>query len=706
MRKLLRLSAAVMVAWTLTSAVLGTYERGAAWTSDSNQVAVFGGSSWEYLRGMFVDSAGNTYTTGSFQDTVDFDPESGTANLTSNSGSNDVFVTKISSSGNLVWAKAIGGAGNDVGHALTVDSSGNVFVVGRFERTVDFDPGANTVNVSSTGFDDGFIVKLDPNGSYEWARAIGGTSADYAQGVAVDSVGNAYTTGYFQGTVDFDPGAGTSNLAATGGNDAFIQKLDPVGDFVWAAKFGNSGNDYGNSITIDDSDNILIHGDFAGTVDFDPGPGTENRTAVANQDVYILKLDSSGNLVWVSVFGGNGFAYGSEEGRSISVDNAGNVYTTGHFSETVDFDPGAGTQNLTSVGNLDVYVSKLDSSGGLIWAKQFGGLRADYGYAISVGDDGSVYTAGSFDGTSDFDPSAGTENLTSPGGDGDSDAFIAKLDSSGGFAWAKSFVGTDAGCLGGDFRCQENNESAHGLGIDGYNNLYVAGQFVEAVDFDPSDGTEFLRSIGSGDVFIVKMDSFGSTTPVVAADPVPPIIPITPIWRVTFDPNSGTCVDSTEQTESWTSVFVGYRYLPNATDCLRPGYTFTSWASTDTPTKPTSLPVLVDPSDNQRRAFLAANADLVAIWTPNPIADVTVFANFMCGPCTNLWVIHPPVDPNTTIDITVNDLPASCTTASEAFGYAVCELTSLTPGGHTITLTPRHNDITGAPTRLPVTLNP
>jgi uncharacterized repeat protein (TIGR02543 family) len=184
------------------------------------------------------------------------------------------------------------------------------------------------------------------------------------------------------------------------------------------------------------------------------------------------------------------------------------------------------------------------------------------------------------------------------------------------------------------------------------------------------------------------------------------VTPVTPIWRVTLDPNGGTCVDSTERAERWTSVFVGYRYLPNATDCTRPGYTFTGWASTDTPTKPTSLPVLVDPSDNQRRAFLAANANLVAIWTPNPIADVTVFANFMCGPCTNLWVIHPPVDPNTNIDITVNDLPASCTTASEAFGYAVCELTSLTPGGHTITLTPRHDDITGAPTRLPVTLNP
>ena len=244
-----------------------------------------------------------------------------------------------------------------------------------------------------------------------------------------------------------------------------------------------------------------------------------------------------------------------------------------------------------------------------------------------------------------------------------------------------------------------------GADIDGETDHDYSGWSVSL----SADGTTVaIGAVGNDDNGAASghVRIFSLSTPVVAADPVPPIIPITPIWRVTLDPNSGTCVDPTERSEPWTSVFVGYRYLPNATDCTRPGYTFTGWASTDTPTKPTSLPVLVDPSDNQRRAFLAANADLVAIWTPNPIADVTVFANFMCGPCTNLWVIHPPVDPNTTIDITVNEVPASCTTAGEAFGYAVCELTSLTPGGHTITLTPRHDDITGTPTRLPATLNP
>jgi hypothetical protein len=179
---------------------------------------------------------------------------------------------------------------------------------------------------------------------------------------------------------------------------------------------------------------------------------------------------------------------------------------------------------------------------------------------------------------------------------------------------------------------------------------------------------------------------------------------VTPIWRVTLDPNGGACVDSTARTESWTSVFVGYRYLPSATDCTRPGYSFAGWANTTAPNTPASLPSLVDPSDNQRRAFLAANADLVAIWTPNPITDVTVFANFLCGPCTTVWLIHPPVEPDVVIDITIDDTPASCSIKADALGLTFCQITSLTPGNHAITLTPRNGTVTGPPTRLPITL--
>jgi hypothetical protein len=154
-------------------------------------------------------------------------------------------------------------------------------------------------------------------------------------------------------------------------------------------------------------------------------------------------------------------------------------------------------------------------------------------------------------------------------------------------------------------------------------------------------------------------------------------------------------------------VFVGYRYLPNATDCTRPGYTFTGWANTTTPNTPTGLPLLTDPSDGTRRNFIAANADLIAIWTADPelITDLTVFANFLCGPCTTIWLIHPPAPVNTTIDITIDDTPASCSIKADAFGLTFCQITSLTPGTHTISLTPRNGTITGPPTNTTITLN-
>jgi hypothetical protein len=181
---------------------------------------------------------------------------------------------------------------------------------------------------------------------------------------------------------------------------------------------------------------------------------------------------------------------------------------------------------------------------------------------------------------------------------------------------------------------------------------------------------------------------------------------VTPIWRVTLDPNGGACVDSAERTVPWTSVFVGYRYLPSATDCTRPGYSFAGWADTTTPNTPASLPSLVDPSDNQRRAFLAANADLIAMWTPDlaPITNLTVFANFLCGPCTTVWLIHPPALANTTIEITIDDTPASCSIKADALGLTFCKITPLAPGDHSITLTPRNGTVTGPPTRLPITL--
>jgi len=132
--------------------------------------------------------------------------------------------------------------------------------------------------------------------TFEWARAFGGTSGDQGNSIAVDASGNVYTAGSFQGTVDFDPGAGTSNLSAVGSDDIFVQKLDASGNFLWAKAFGGSASDFGRSIAVDASGNVYTTGNFRGTVDFDSGVGTANLSAVGSRDIFIQKLDASGNF--------------------------------------------------------------------------------------------------------------------------------------------------------------------------------------------------------------------------------------------------------------------------------------------------------------------------------------------------------------------------------------------------------------------------
>jgi uncharacterized repeat protein (TIGR02543 family) len=152
---------------------------------------------------------------------------------------------------------------------------------------------------------------------------------------------------------------------------------------------------------------------------------------------------------------------------------------------------------------------------------------------------------------------------------------------------------------------------------------------------------------------------------------------------------------------------VGYRYLPSTVDCTRDGYVFAGWASTDDPTTLVDLPHLTDPSDGERRMFLAANADLVAIWTPVPdeITDLTVFANFLCGLCTSAWLLFTlPTDANV-YTVSVNDSPIDCTQSGSLFDLSLCELTDLTPGPVTFAVTPQHGETNGPVTTASLTLS-
>ncbi len=378
-----------------------------------------GGTFADYGYGIAVDGSGNSYVTGYFQGTADFDPGAGTANLTS-AGSRDIFIAKYDASGNYVWAGNMGGTSYDIGYGIAVDGSGNSYVTGYFQGTADFDPGTGTANLSSAGSIDIFIAKYDASGNYVWAGNMGGTSNEFGFGIAVDGSGNSYVTGYFEGTVDFDPGTGTANLSSAGNNDIFIAKYEASGNYAWAIQAGGTSNDIGYGIAVDGSGNSYVTGYFQGTVDFDPGTGTVNLSSAGGYDIFIAKYDASGNYAWAIQAGGTS----DEFGFGIAVDGSGNSYVTGYFQGTADFDPGAGTANLTSAGNNDIFIAKYDASGNYVWAGNMGGTSADYGYGIAVDGSGNSYVTGYFQGTADFDPSANTYNLTSAGS---SDIFVAKV---------------------------------------------------------------------------------------------------------------------------------------------------------------------------------------------------------------------------------------------------------------------------------------
>jgi len=388
----------------------------------------------------------------------------------------------------LDWVRGYGGFKSyNAGWTIATNKNGDVYTIGYFQDTVDFNPGSGIFNLITDGSFDIYIQKLDVNGNFVWAKRFGGPGCDIGLSLVLDHLGNIYTTGFFADTVDFDPGTGVSQLIGEVNGDVFIMKLDANGDFLWVKGMGGSHADQGWCIDLDLSENIYIAGTFLDTVDFDPGIGVSTKISSGSQDCFIQKLDNDGNFIWVKTMGGKAY----DELKSIEVDDFGNVYSTGGFNDTADFDPGAGVYNLISIKDYDIFVQKLDSNGDFVWAKRFGGIGNDLVYSIALDGLNNVYTTGYFLDTVDFNPGAGIYNLSARS----SDIYINKLDSNGDFVWAKKMGG-----------------SGYDLGIsvttDSFDNVYSTGYFSDTADFDPGTANHFL--IAKKGSYIQKLDSAGN----------------------------------------------------------------------------------------------------------------------------------------------------------------------------------------------------
>lgn len=400
------------------------------------------------------------------------------------------FVAKFAPDGTVIWTRRLStGFGETTITKVATDGENSIYIAGSFSGTVDFDPRRTVHNVTAVGGTDAFVCKLSKNGNLLMVKTFGGASDDAVGGLAVDSAGNIFLGGTFKGRGNFDPN-GTFNIGNAGGTDGFIESLDSAGTLRWVGSFGGGGDDTINDLAVDDSGNVVATGHYISQVDFDPSRSDSLNVAITQQ-AYILKWDSNGAFVFANGIGGTGAAFGS----AVTVDRDGIVYGTGNFSGTSDFDPGAGTSNLTAPSSGEVYVTKLTPSGALIWAKAMGGtLAQDSGPGeIAVDKAKNVYTSGTFAGTKDFDPSGATSNLASAGF---GDVFISKLNGSGNFVFARSQGGT-------------LEDTAVGLVLDRGGNILTTGNFNGTANFGAGGVTINLTSAGSSDIYVSKLDSDG-----------------------------------------------------------------------------------------------------------------------------------------------------------------------------------------------------
>jgi len=311
---------------------------------------------------------------------------------------------------------------------------------------------------------------------YGFAFRLGSTYPDSGGAIATDSAGNIYVVGLAGGKINYNPG-GSANLAG----DAFIAKYTPNGSFVWAHTITGDIQYEGVDICVGPDDNfVYVTGGFAGTVNFNLGSGPSANLHSDKAGAFVLKVTSGGSLEWARAFPGT-VQYGTD-GTGIAVDAAGNVYTTGFFSDTVDFDPADGPSHVHNMisprfgdkPSKDIYVSKLDEHGDFVWAKQVSGNwdtgsewdSGDQGLDIALDSDANVYTTGTFRGKDvDFDPDRNSQYLVTTSGPWDhsayyNDAFVWKLDTDGDFVWARR--------LGGPAEGQS-------IALDGGGNVYTAG---------------------------------------------------------------------------------------------------------------------------------------------------------------------------------------------------------------------------------------
>jgi hypothetical protein len=422
---------------------------------DWQWVQAAGGADWDEGTCIASDVQGNVYVAGFFYGNATF----GSTVLTSTMDRN-LFVAKLDPDGNWLWAQRSGGTDLT---GLAVDGAGNAYITGYFWNSADFGP--HTLIAAGYGsYDDIFVAKLDPDGNWLWATRAGGVNTDRGMGIALDSSGMVYLTGFYS----YDAVMGGISLNCAGAWDVFVAKLDPNGNWLWAVGAGGLGYELGEDLVLDVSGNIYLTGSFQMTVNF----GAQNLVCAGERDILIAKLDPDGNWLWARRAGG----WHYDHGTAIALDGS-SLYCAGYFRESGDY----GNDILTSAGSYDIFVCKLNTEGDWLWARREGGTESDQAFGMALDAEGYIWLAGRFQSSVDIGPTI----LISAG---DYDVLLARLDPAGN--WLRA-IGAGS----------NYSDSATGV-LAGGSELFAAGSFMDSAIF----GSQTVISEGGVDVWVAKLN--------------------------------------------------------------------------------------------------------------------------------------------------------------------------------------------------------
>ncbi|MDH7598101.1 MAG: Ig-like domain-containing protein [Sedimentisphaerales bacterium] len=449
-----------------------------------------------------TDTEGNVYVAGTFEGTVDL-TQDGTNNPVSSAGATDVFISRLAADGSSTWTKIISGTHGLFGETVTdmvVAPSGKIYMVGKYGSNVDFDPGPGVVIRVASSYNNGYLLALNQDGSFDSVKTFNGSGAISILGMTLDASGNIYLTGTFSGPIDFNPGEDLDvKTTAAGTAAAFVTRINADGSYGWTRVF--QGNQYARGIAVrtDSSGNVYVTGIFSGTVDFDPGPGVDNYTYHGDWDIFLVKLTDAGDYVWRKVMGGSDW----DMVYQMQLDRAGNIYLAGLFSGYADLDPTDSTDYRWTHNHVGAgFVTKINADGSYAWSQVLG--SSDLRWAatdISLDLAGNIYVVG--------ERMALPENTDS---DTYSDLFISKIGPGGRILWTQTI--NDIIPTQSDVYTPWQWHVA--AAVDGQ--LLVCGRFSGTVDLNTGQGIDMRTSTGQYEAFAIKQGPLSYTHSVALVD--------------------------------------------------------------------------------------------------------------------------------------------------------------------------------------------